>query len=52
LINFEGGQITLRRSSSSDEMFETFGPSEEKIMRESEEIRNVYPVSNITWLIK
>jgi hypothetical protein len=49
LINVEGGQIALRRSGSSDEMF---GPAEEKIMRESEELRNVYRVSNITWLTK
>jgi hypothetical protein len=28
-----------------------FGPEEEKIMRESGEPRNVFPVPKITWLI-
>ena len=52
MVNVEGGQITLRRRGSWDEVSEMFGPAEEKIIRESEELRNVYPVSNITWIIK
>jgi hypothetical protein len=51
LVNFEVGQITLHRSGSSDEISEMFGPEEEEIMRESGELRNVFPVPKITWLI-
>jgi hypothetical protein len=52
LGNVEGGQIFFRSTGCSDEIAEMFGPAEEKVIRETEELRNVYPVLNVTWLTK